>query len=37
MIVFFALLSITYQLRVPKAHTLFGIVRIRYNTTNHME
>ncbi|KAF4428845.1 DUR3-Urea permease [Fusarium acutatum] len=36
MIVFFALLGISCKLRVPEAHTLLEIVRIRYGTSGHI-
>ncbi|KAM6486912.1 Sodium:solute symporter family-domain-containing protein [Trichoderma sp. SZMC 28011] len=36
MIVFFALLGIACKLRVPEAHTLLEIVRIRYGTAGHI-
>ncbi|KHN95585.1 sodium/proline symporter [Metarhizium album ARSEF 1941] len=36
MIVFFALLGIACKLRVPEAHTLLEIVRIRYGTLGHV-
>ncbi|KAH7251082.1 Sodium:solute symporter family-domain-containing protein [Fusarium tricinctum] len=36
MIVFFALLGISCKLRVPEAHTLLEIVRIRYGTAGHI-
>ncbi|KAI9150821.1 putative DUR3-Urea permease [Paramyrothecium foliicola] len=36
MIVFFALIGISCKLRVPEAHTLLEIVRIRYGTTGHI-
>ncbi|KAL2197610.1 Sodium:solute symporter family-domain-containing protein [Corynascus similis CBS 632.67] len=36
MIVFFALLGIACKLRVPEAHTLLEIVRIRYGTLGHI-
>lgn len=32
MIVFFALLGISCKLKIPEAHTLLEIVRIRYGT-----
>ena len=35
MIVFFSLLGIACKLRVPEAHTLLEIVRIRYGTLGH--
>ncbi|KAI9801775.1 MAG: hypothetical protein M1825_003147 [Sarcosagium campestre] len=35
MIVFFALLGISCKLKIPEAHTLLEIVRIRYGTTAH--
>ncbi|KAF5124316.1 putative urea active transporter 1 [Metarhizium anisopliae] len=36
MIVFFSLLGIACKLRVPEAHTLLEIVRIRYGTQGHV-
>lgn len=36
MIVFFAVLGITCKLRVPEAHTLLEIVRIRYGVAGHV-
>ncbi|RSL66496.1 hypothetical protein CEP54_003653 [Fusarium duplospermum] len=36
MIVFFSLLGIACKLRVPEAHTLLEIVRIRYGTAGHL-
>lgn len=36
MIVFFALLGISCKLKIPEAHTLLEIVRIRYGTTAHI-
>ncbi|PSK55453.1 hypothetical protein B9Z65_2842 [Elsinoe australis] len=36
MIVFFALLGIACKMRVPEAHTLLEIVRIRYGTAGHI-
>ena len=36
MIVFFALLGIACKLRVPEAHTLLEIVRVRYGTAGHI-
>lgn len=36
MIVFFAVLGIACKLRVPEAHTLLEIVRIRYGKTGHI-
>lgn len=35
MIVFFALLGISCKLKIPEAHTLLEIVRIRYGTVAH--
>ncbi|KAI9850402.1 MAG: hypothetical protein M1838_005735 [Thelocarpon superellum] len=35
MIVFFALLGVSCKLKIPEAHTLLEIVRIRYGTTAH--
>ncbi|KAF8850323.1 Na+/proline symporter [Acephala macrosclerotiorum] len=36
MIVFFSLLGISCKLKIPEAHTLLEIVRIRYGTTAHL-
>ncbi|KAF4547828.1 Sodium:solute symporter-like protein 2 [Elsinoe fawcettii] len=36
MIVFFSLLGIACKMRVPEAHTLLEIVRIRYGTAGHI-
>lgn len=36
MIVFFAVLGITCKMRIPEAHTLLEIVRIRYGTAGHV-
>ncbi|OWP03751.1 urea active transporter [Marssonina coronariae] len=36
MIVFFALLGISCKLKIPEAHTLLEIVRIRYGTVAHL-
>ncbi|KAF2398136.1 hypothetical protein EJ06DRAFT_583948 [Trichodelitschia bisporula] len=36
MIVFFALLGISAKRKIPEAHTLLEIVRIRYGTTAHI-
>ncbi|KAM5354904.1 hypothetical protein ACJ41O_001550 [Fusarium nematophilum] len=36
MIVFFSLLGIACKMRVPEAHTLLEIVRIRYGTAGHL-
>lgn len=36
MIVFFALLGIACKLRVPEAHTLLEIVRVRYGIAGHI-
>lgn len=36
MIVFFAVLGIACKLRIPEAHTLLEIVRIRYGTFGHI-
>ncbi|KKY22146.1 putative urea active transporter [Phaeomoniella chlamydospora] len=36
MIVFFSLLGIACKMRIPEAHTLLEIVRIRYGTTGHI-
>lgn len=36
MIVFFSLLGIACKLRVPEAHTLLEIVRIRYGKLGHI-
>jgi Na+/proline symporter len=36
MIVFFSLLGIACKMRIPEAHTLLEIVRIRYGTTGHV-
>ena len=36
MIVFFAVLGIACKLRVPQAHTLLEIIRIRYGTLGHI-
>ncbi|USP82193.1 urea active transporter [Curvularia clavata] len=35
MIVFFALLRISYKRKIPKAHNLLEIIRIRYSTAAH--
>lgn len=35
MIVFFAVLGIACKMRIPEAHTLLEIVRIRYGTVAH--
>ncbi|KAL1311440.1 hypothetical protein AAFC00_001600 [Neodothiora populina] len=36
MIVFFSLLGIACKMRIPEAHTLLEIVRIRYGTAGHI-
>lgn len=36
MIVFFAVLGIACKLRIPEAHTLLEIVRIRYGKVGHI-
>jgi len=36
MIVFFSVLGIACKLRVPQAHTLLEIIRIRYGTVGHI-
>lgn len=36
MIVFFAVLGISCKLRIPEAHTLLEIVRIRYGKVGHI-
>ncbi|KAK3079895.1 hypothetical protein LTS18_003658 [Coniosporium uncinatum] len=36
MIVFFALLGISCKRKIPEAHTLLGIIRIRYGATAHI-
>ncbi|KFY16842.1 hypothetical protein V491_05212 [Pseudogymnoascus sp. VKM F-3775] len=36
MIVFFALLGVVCKMRIPEAHTLLEIVRIRYGTVAHI-
>ena len=36
MIVFFALLGISCKRKIPEAHTLLEIVRIRYGQTSHI-
>lgn len=36
MIVFFAVLGIACKTRVPEAHTLLEIVRIRYGKSGHL-
>lgn len=36
MIVFFAVLGIACKFRVPQAHTLLEIVRIRYGKAGHI-
>lgn len=36
MIVFFAVLGIACKMRIPEAHTLLEIVRIRYGKVGHI-